>query len=265
MRHHSVRYARQHEADGQARRERTAARPARHRRSHRGSPGGKRSEPDRQGRDDRGANAKQHHQIDGDHDGIGGAGDESGSAGPQADGGGRAEQHAGEDADAQAGGQRKRGGPRVPRWRRRARSDRRGHRDSRARAAARAAPSTRESLSGEPGARSHRLQNRRSATNSRQLVQAAGAPPERRERGDGGRTELGGEIPRAVDAAERDERRLACVGRVDLAGLGRRAGDVEQVVDDLKRQAEVLRVRAECRDVVRRCRRRSARRRWPPR
>src|SRR5829696_780855 len=68
----------------------------------------------------------------------------------------------------------------------------------------------------------------------RQLAQPVGSSPERSQRVIRGFAELRGELPRTVDAAERDERRLARVGAERLAGLCRIAGDVEQVVDDLE-------------------------------
>src|SRR4051812_31835236 len=66
--------------------------------------------------------------------------------------------------------------------------------------------------------------------------------PEGRERLRGGVGEFGGELLRAVDSAEGDERRLARVGADGFAGVLGRPGDVEQVVDDLEREAQILRV-----------------------
>ena len=129
-------------------------------------------------------------QIERHDDGVGRAGDQSGSARPQADRGGRAEQHAGEDADAQAGGQRQTRRPRAPCRRRRARSDRRARRGSRARAAGRAARRRAVRL-GEPGAQSSVRQNRRSATNSASSFSRAARRPNGASAVIGGRAQLG--------------------------------------------------------------------------
>ena len=58
-------------------------------------------------------------------------------------------------------------------------------------------------------------------------------------------TELGGDLPRAGRPAERHERRLLQVFAHRLSRDGRVSFDVEQVVDDLKRQPEVLGKRLE--------------------
>ena len=54
--------------------------------------------------------------------------------------------------------------------------------------------------------------------------------------------QLRGKLPRTLHTAERYERGLARVGADGFSGLGRIARDVEEVVDDLERQSEVLRV-----------------------
>ncbi len=59
-----------------------------------------------------------------------------------------------------------------------------------------------------------------------------------------------GELVGAGDAAERDERRLARVLARRFARLGGIALDIEQIVDDLERQAEILREGRECCDRV---------------
>ena len=99
----------------------------------------------------------------------------------------------------------------------------------------------------------------------RQIAQPVSAPPEWFERAIGGLTELQRELPRAIDAAERDEGGLLDVLAHGLAGFRRIPFDVEQIIDDLKRQAEVFRVRGQrsarrppgARDDRARCRRRA--------
>ena len=84
------------------------------------------------------------------------------------------------------------------------------------------------------------------ATNADNSRSAIGTRAERRQRPIRRVAQLRRELARAGDAAERDERRLLDVLADRLARLGRIAFDVEQVVDDLEREAEVLRERAEC-------------------
>src|SRR5262245_10868850 len=83
-----------------------------------------------------------------------------------------------------------------------------------------------------------------------QLAKPGGAAAEWRERAVGRLTELRGELMRARDAAERDERRLPDVLRCSLARFLGAAFDVEQIVGDLERKPEVLRERGERLDRV---------------
>ena len=87
----------------------------------------------------------------------------------------------------------------------------------------------------------------------RQLLQRRGTRPEWRQRGIRGRAQLAGELTRAVDAAERHERRLLEIRARDLARFGGIAFDVEQVVDDLEREPEILRVRLQRGDLLGGC------------
>ena len=132
----------------------------------------------------------------------------------------------------------------------RARSDRRRRRDSRAIAAAAAARRRARRTRRRPVrlARAHR---RLAATNADSSRSRSARAPNGAERAIGRLAQLRGQLARAVHAAERHERRLARVLAHRLAGLGRIAFDVEQVVDDLKREPEILRVRGERGDRLR--------------
>ena len=93
----------------------------------------------------------------------------------------------------------------------------------------------------------------------RQLAQAIGALPERRQRAIGGLAQLRGELARAVTPLNDTNVVFLRVGAHRLAGLRRIARDVEQVVDDLEREPEVLGEGAEPRPLVRGRARASAR------
>src|SRR5687768_6443285 len=66
----------------------------------------------------------------------------------------------------------------------------------------------------------------------RELAQPVGPAAERRERTVGCLAQLPRELPRAVHAAERDERRLLHIAAHGLPGLRRIPLHVEQIVDD---------------------------------
>src|SRR5258708_38298790 len=97
-------------------------------------------------------------------------------------------------------------------------------------------------LKGVNGFKGSGPESQRSRRDERgELAQAVRLRAERRERAIRRLAQLRGELPRAVDAAERDEGRLAGVRAHGLSGRRRIAGHIEQVVDDLKHEAEVLR------------------------
>jgi hypothetical protein len=79
----------------------------------------------------------------------------------------------------------------------------------------------------------------------RQFTQAIGSRTERRERAVGGVAQFRGELTGAVDSAERHKRCLPRIGPNRLARVRGLARHVEQIVDNLEREAEVLRLRRE--------------------